>query len=297
MLVQLNSLKEIKPDENWKSQSREILLSQISSHEIPLTTSGKASFFAHFKNFISQPVAVVAVVLFCLMGGGVASIAASKNSKPGDSLYIAKKISEKAKLAIAFSQEKKAKLSIEFAGNRAKEMAQVIADESGGENKAEKVEQLAEDFKKEIASAKTRLNKINTVDDKTSPLKNNNSESGAENEEMFSANLGRTEKGMQIYVQNNEEPQAGAPTGLAATSSASQNVSASDGANNLQKALGEAEELLNKQDYSGTLNKLSEANSLIENMDNKGEVKGESESASSTKGSILGASEENIENK
>lgn len=300
LLSQLKNLKEIKPDESWKKQSRDILLSQISSHEIPAAVESDIYFLAHIKNFFRQPVAVVVVVLFFLAGGGFASVAASKNTKPGDSLYIAKKISEKAKLAIAFSSEKKAQLSIEFAGNRAKEIAQVIADDDTNESKAEKVGRLAEDFKKEIASAKTSLKKIAEVDSKQSPTENNNSEGAPEDSEIFSANLGRTEKGMQIYVQENKEEQSRDLSDSAAASSTKENIPeipAANNANNLEKALGEAGEFLKNQDYGGTLNKLSEANDIVENINNKGEVKGISETATSTEGSVLGASEENIDNK
>ena len=283
LLSQLNNLKDIKPDKEWKQKSREVLLSQISGGDYSLDLSGQPIGFKisyYFRTFFHQPVLVVTTILLIVLGGGIFSISASQNTKPGDSLYIAKIISEKAHLAITFNEESKAKLGIEFAGNRAKEITQVLA-ESGNGDKEAKVEKLARNFQKEISSVKTRLKKINdSVDNKTSEAVD-----VEEDTQVFSANLGRDDKGMQIYVQkkDNYNEQSGinedikfqediiittpeSITGASSTASISSDV---------KTTIEEAEKLFAEQDYDGTLDKLEEVIDQMGEVDEDGEVQGE----------------------
>jgi hypothetical protein len=312
LLSQLNNLKNIKPGKEWKEQSREVLISQISagdySFELGKQTI-KVNILYYLRNFIHQPVLVVATILLIVLGGGVLSINASKNTKPGDSFYIAKIISERAQLAITFNEEEKAKLGIEFAGNRAKEITQVLAEYDNGD-KEERVERLAENFQKEINSARNRLKNIS---------KDEESGSDEEDLQIFSANLGKEDRGMQIYVQeeNNDSVEPGIEdtelqediiiTAPETQIGASSTVSVS---NDVEKTLEEAEKLFAEEDYDGTLNKLEEVINQINEEDGPpaqtGEIKGESESAlpaegqdedlSTTTGEVLGISGEEADN-
>lgn len=255
LFSQLNNIKNIKADSDWKMKSREILLSQISgSFSLEKESAKQSGFSFYFKNFLHQPVMVVAAVLIAVFGGGTLSIYASSGTKPGDSLYIAKIISEKAQLAITFDETEKAKLNIEFAKNRAKEISQVLENNSNEDKKAATVEKLSNSFKKEIYASKERLGKTNLVNN--------------DNSEVFSANVGRSDQGIEIY-DIKEDGQAGGgeviiddnvSTTPVATSSEEVVAIHKAGVN---EVLDEAEKLFFEQNYSEVLNKLDEVGAII----------------------------------
>src|SRR3989338_7524674 len=132
LIKKLNNLKNIKPDNNWKKNYQEILYSQISANR--LGTDSRTNLGIIWKSImprqilanLAKPVWVSLAASILILVVGIGGVYASKNSKPGDSLYIAKIISEKAKFAITFDEEDKAKLGVEFAVNRAREMKLVL---------------------------------------------------------------------------------------------------------------------------------------------------------------------------
>ncbi len=281
LLKELNNLKNIKPDNNWKQESRDVLLSQISAGDsLSELGGGKFTISYYFRNFFHQPVLVVSAILLIVLGGGIFSVGASRDTKPGDSLYIAKIISEKAQLAITFNEKNKAKLGIEFAGNRAKEIAQVLAEEGNGDRQV-KVEKLAHNFKKEISAAKTRLKNIKVIKD------DNGAEDGSEDAQaeaqeqkqeqeddaqVFSANLGKEDRGVQVYDpsagNSNTEPETSAAADDL-TDAAPEN-STDDDSNNVEQTIVEAEELFAQKDYGGASDKLEEANAIIDESGESG---------------------------
>ncbi|NIA18424.1 MAG: hypothetical protein GWO79_00930, partial [Actinobacteria bacterium] len=282
LLGQLNNLKNIKPDNNWKQESRDVLLSQISAGDYAGEEIVKLNFSYYFRNFFHQPALVVSAILLIVLGGGIFSVGASRDAKPGDSLYIAKIISEKAQLAITFNEKNKAKLGIEFAGNRAKEIAQVLAGEGNGD-KDVKVEKLAHNFKKEISAAKTRLKNIKVIQN------DNNVESGDEagqeevqeqesDTEVFSANLGKDDKGVQIYDPSagNDNPEMDASAATDDSTDAAPEDSITDDSNDVEQALGEAEELFAQEDYDGASDKLNEVNAIIDESNSGADKQGDS---------------------
>lgn len=275
LLQQLNNLKNIKPDNEWKRNNRDILLAQISAgnysraEEETVERMVWLNIFSYAKNFVSQPVAVVSLILCVLFGSGVASIYAARGTKPGDSLYIAKIISEKAQFAIAFGEEKKARLGLEFASNRAKEMSQVLTEEGEGEDKKETTEKLENNFRNEIKVAKNRLKKMNIIKE----------DNGGGDNEVFSANLGRENNGMQIYNQNGgvskkEEIKTDSkPT--AATSTIKEEIK--EESSGIKSVLDQAEKMFEEKNYDGTVAKLEEAGKII-----NGEAEEKNETATST---------------
>src|SRR3989339_684291 len=248
LLSQLNKLKNIKPDTAWKNRNREILLSQISS-----STVDKIGFFDIFAQklsllrYVSQPVMAVFLIAGVLLGGGFFSLNAAKDTKPGDSLYIAKIISEKTQFALTFNEKKKVKLGIEFAGNRAKEITQVLSEEGDVEIRVEK---LKDNFKKEIAGVKTRLENINN------------------NKIAANTNIktDEPEKADQPGVENPNSD----------TGSSSEDVAGTEN-KNPQTILEKVEELLDNDNYDETMSRLAEIGEMIDQV-NSGEVKGEYDS-------------------
>lgn len=279
MIKKINNLKTVKPDDNWKKNYREILFSQISAGQT--ASQPKTNLQIIWESIepkqiladLAKPVWSVSLASLLILAVAVGSVYASKNSKPGDSLYIAKIISEKAQLAITFSEEDKAKLSLEFATNRAKEITQVLQEVKEPENKKnEKVQQLSQNFKNEIKQAKSRLTAIKVE-------KNQNKE---DESQVFGANLGKNNQRMEVAepstVNKNNQSQTQVspeePTTVNATYTP-------ESANEPDKMLEEAEKLFAEKNYDGTIDKLEEVNKVINQTVKDGQVQGESETSPS----------------
>jgi hypothetical protein len=305
LIQNLNTLKNIKPREEWKTFQREILVKQINGSveganllEAPvslLTPSLK------WLQYITQPVMAVLLIVAILIGGGSMSVWASKNSVPGDSLYIAKIINEKTQFALTFNEEKKARLGLEYAGNRAKELKEVLLTEDSNEDKGVQVEKLVNNFKKEVNNAKDRIAKINS-DNQELPITTTEIIETEKEENVdtavFSANLGKDENGIEIsdsasslqadsvdLVDSASSPQADSESDLSTeavkgeeegstTSEEILNINAetapasssSETVLDPEQTILEAQTLLDLQDFDGTLSKLEEAGALIDQV-------------------------------
>jgi len=288
LINQLNIAKSIKPDSRWKSDNREILFSQIKSSE--METGSLANFLTwprKLGQLVSQPAWVGVFILI------IAAVFASNHyvqkSMPGDSLYIAKVINEKAQLAITFDQEKKNKLGIKFASDRAKKISNLMANSESDDESTK----LAEDFKKEITIVRNKLQEINTSSAVVGQSESEEEtieveESG--DTEVFSANLGKEEKGMQLAEPRStssapKEPEQGVMITTLEIIASSSDEAPSDEIDQTvqeaQKILEEAEDLFANQDYSGTISKLEEVDNLVEGssestdmIKEEGEIKG-----------------------
>ena len=222
---------------------------------------------------MAKPVWVTSLASILILVVGIGGVYASKNSKPGDSLYIAKIISEKAQLVMTFDEKDKAKLGLEFATNRAKEITQVLEESKEPEDKKGKqVEQLSQDFKKEISQVKNRLTTI-----KAAEMNNQNKE---EEPEVFGANLGKNDQRMEVAEPikpevKNDILKENKPAAIATTTE--ENLNSPD------KALEEAEKMFDEKNYGGTIDKIEEAKQIInKEASEDGQVKGVSETATST---------------
>lgn len=278
LLQKLNNLKTIKPDDNWKKNYREVLYSQISAGAAVNKSESNLRIIWQSirpgKVFLdmAKPVWVASLASMLILIIGIGGVYASKNSKPGDSLYIAKIISEKAQFAMAFNEKDKAKLGLEFATNRAKEMIQVLQDtgQTATVNN-DKLEKLSQNFKKEISQVKTRLTTISGYARAGKAAENQNKKE--EEPEVFGANLGKNDQRMEISepAKPAAAPQI-QPSPIATTTP--------------DKALEEAEKLVDEKNINGAINKIEEVKQIInqepENSES-GQVKGASETATSTK--------------
>lgn len=319
ILKQFESLKALKPDPEFRSNNRELLLSQISGSVEAKSPAGSVWFRsildtpARFAQRLTQPVLVVLLISVFVLGGGIAGIRASQDTKPGDSLYIAKIVSEKTHLALTFDDSKKARLGLEFAGNRARELNQILAEQAGDEKETrerqETVKKLKDDFKKEITVAKDRIAKISTEArkeeaDKAEKEAARDAEEGAaeeaeEESSVFSANLGKEDNGIQTSEQTEieetvavEDSEPGADEEVPAEieeAEASTTPQLLDGASTTEEFLLQADAsdpeelleqaglLLDSEDYEATISKLEEAGMIFDDTEDTGTVKGESE--------------------
>ena len=286
LLSQLNKLKNIKPSSDWKKSNREILFNQISRGH----SSDEVRKLDIFKNILPhnmfsrafQPVFAAVLIVLVVVGGGIASLNASRGTKPGDSLYIAKIISEKAQLAVAFNHKEKAKLGVEFASNRAREISEIIAESD--KDREKKIEKLTENFKKEISAVKVRLEKIDMAKNDIVKESNKAEEAQDEDTQIFSANLEKTDQGMEIYdpADNSadsttaDEPADNiadnAESDASSTEEAAIEETPATDSSNATDILAEAEKLFNEQDYDGTVDKLAEVNNIIDNADSVDET-------------------------
>jgi hypothetical protein len=296
LLKKLNNLKSIKPDDNFKKNYREILYSQISAGVAE--NKSESNFGAILDSLMPgkifmqmvKPVWVTSLASILILVIGVGGVYASRNSKPGDSLYIAKIISEKAKFVMTFNEKDKAKLGLEFATNRAKEITKVLEESKEPEDKkVEKVEQLTQDFKKEISQVKNRLTTIKAAENKINQEAENKPEEEAE---VFGANLGKSDQRMEVSEPAKAEAKVEAKEEIKTeeikievevkplATTTEENLKTTD------KALEEAEKMVDEKNISGALDKLEEAKQIMNQVpDNteRGEVKGVSETATSTK--------------
>ncbi len=264
LLAQLKNLKNLKPDSRWGKGNREILLSQISNGE-----EIKLSRFEIFKNILpvkqieyaTQPIGYFVMIAVAIFGVAVASIRAARNTTPGDSLYIAKIIAEKTEQAMTFDEKDKAKLGIEFAGNRTKEIAKVLA-EPNTPGKSNTVEELSNDFKNEIQATQIRLNKIEPSTDgtQTAADNNDNNNQGSGDSQVFGADSAKSDNGLQTSDQKNSATSSVVVTATSTATTTATTTAPVDP----QQALQEAEQLFDKKDFNGTLNKLNEASQLID---------------------------------
>lgn len=292
LLKKLNNLKTIKPDENFKKNYREILRSQIYAGQTINKSESNLEIILEnimpgkiFLNMI-KPVWAASLVSVLILVIGVGGVYASKNSKPGDSLYIAKIISEKAQFAITFDEKDKAKLGLQFATNRAKEITQILEESKESEDKKDaKVEQLTQNFKKEISQVKNRLTIIKAAEIQIAQNKE-------EEPEIFGANLGKDDQRIEIsepatpaggqvkpIIKEEILIQSAESQAEPVATTTQENLKTPD------KALEEAEQMFDEKDYDGTINKIEEVKQIIDqetdNSEN-GEVKGVSETATST---------------
>lgn len=282
LLEKLNSLRNVNPDSTWKSENRSVLMNQIygaqdssDSKEFNLFKSFFKTLPRYAMDLAGQPTMVVVFIFMLVFGGSATSIRFSHNTKPGDSLYIAKLLSERTREVFTFNDKEKAQLVIKHARNRTEELNQVLSEPSYD---GEKVEKLADDARREIDKARTRLEKINTAIAKQDNQDNNDgvndnevvavaeqeASSEEEPQEVFSVNSGKDKNGMQVAEmkagesvvleevvgQGDDEIEVG--EALVAAEPTTLDI------------LDEADDFLTDDNYNATLDKLVEANVAID---------------------------------
>ena len=162
LLQQLKDLREVKLSDDVKRANKGVLFSQISNTFVGDNKVYNTNLF-NFKNvfsLMSQPLLVTAGIFLFLLGSFVLGSGLYENSKPNDSLYIARLISEKAKINTTFNQEQRDRLSAKFALDHARDINSMLMDpEFNTEENKDKVEKLNNTLRVEISKVKTRTDK------------------------------------------------------------------------------------------------------------------------------------------
>lgn len=274
LLQQLKSLKNITLDCSVRDKNKDVLLSQISNTFIK-TDKPVANYLFNFKNVfsvMSQPILVVAGVFVFLIGSLTLGSGLYANSKPNDSLYIARVISEKARLNTTFSQSQRDALAVKFASDHAKDIATILMDPefNSAENQIQ-IEKLNNSFQNEISKVKTRIEKTDILIDGT----NNNNE-----ELVYSASGLQDEDRLEISIPEREVVKTNEAEGLFENTSSDSIINNSSTTQDLetkidssveklnevkdgQKIIAEIEQLFAEKKYEEVITKLSEVEKII----------------------------------
>ncbi|MFA5644602.1 MAG: hypothetical protein WC928_03710 [Patescibacteria group bacterium] len=275
LLQQLKALKNITLDEKTKQSNKDILFSQISNTFIKSEKSfGRYLFnFRNVFSVMSQPLLVVAGIFVFLVGSLVLGSGFYVNSKPNDSLYIARVISEKARLNATFNESQRDALALKFASDHAKDIATILMDpEFNTEENKNRVEKLNASFQSEISKVKDKIEKNENLYIAT-----------VSGDDVISNSSSLiSDKGVEVYVPEKvEESSDGSNLTAVNTSSPVENISDDkinvesleaeidssvqklNGVENGQKIISEIEKLFSEGRYEEVISKLGEVESII----------------------------------
>jgi Domain of unknown function (DUF5667) len=324
LIKKLNILKEVKLESAWKQETRDVLLAQVSNSVGGDVKVGWMEIMAEEVKsaFSFMPATAWAVIcLAIILTGGTFGAIAAKNSKPGDTLYIAKVWKEKIQVAMTFNQEDKAKLNMKLASIHAMEIADELSSPNfNAAGNQKKAQQLAQNFQQEINTVKEQYSEINklqqnnsaptaagkTINNTSSNLAaaDDNAEVGigdvqkASDSKVYTVESGKDAKGMQFFDPNSglknatgtsqTVPKTGtAPTvssNSVAVLASSTPVASSSVTADINTSLDKATQSFDTKDFSVAKDIMDQVGKIIENIDT-GVVKGATESGTSTGGS------------
>jgi len=280
LIAKLNSLKNISPDQNWLASNRELLVSQISNSGA-LKLSAWRVFIINFNSFAkaaSRPAYALGAFVLILITGSLFSHQVFSSAKPNDSLYIARIISEKAKLNTMFNSDERNKLAVQFATEHAQDISVILSDpQFNNDNNKDQVAKLNESFNEEIKSVKTHISYLNPKTT-TSDNKNSNDASGT----VSMANSLKDDSGVELFEEENLNqnitPAVNTtsvlimPTNLASSATATLPIDKVGEGNgeekitiNADSILEEVKQLFEKKDYNKAVDKLKEVDEMIKN--------------------------------
>ncbi len=257
LLKQLKSLKHMNPEASWSKSNREILLSQIANSGAKELSIWQRLFIdtRSFMSTVSHPAMALGSLLLLLIGTSAFAHLAFNRIKPNESLYIARIISEKAKLSTVFDVQEKEKLEGQFAAGHAEAITEVLADKNTDASNADQVALLNENFNKEIDTVRTKiaLIKKNNPVAVVAPVL---TASNTDEEILLTAGNGKDDQGLQLAL----------PVVNAETATKTEEVKTEVKAIEVkepEKVLDEAKALFDNKEYDSALNKLKEVKELI----------------------------------
>jgi len=193
LIKKLTNLKEIKPDPSWLKANRDSLYSQISNSGAT-NLSTWSSFVINLKSALktaSAPAVALASLMLIVIASSAYAHLLLSNTKPNQSLYIAREISEQAKLNTILNPVAREKMASQFAVNNAQDIATVLADPNF--NNTQEIEKLNVKFNEEINVAKNSVARLEK------PAVQNVAVSGtATSDEVYSATLSKDNSGISL---------------------------------------------------------------------------------------------------
>jgi hypothetical protein len=163
LIAKLNNLKKLSPDSAWLSSNRELLLSQISNsgaENLSFWKTLEINLASAFQT-AAQPAYALAAFVLVLLVGSLVSAEFFAGTKPNDSLYIARIISEQVKLNTTFSAVARDRLAGQFAAGHAQDITAVLADPKfNTEANKDEVAALSDSFNKEVDTVKDKITRL-----------------------------------------------------------------------------------------------------------------------------------------
>ncbi len=174
LINKIQLLKQISPKEDWVISTRAKLAFRLEmARKKNLLNKDLFALKELFSSWgDSQPklawnaVYGVIIVFGLVLGGGAVTGIASMQSAPGSPLYPIKLSMEKIRLIASFSEESKIQLQAQIVDSRLQELSAVVANQESAQQKAEKVTQVVDNIKEQLASANDQLSKNNQSEPK-----------------------------------------------------------------------------------------------------------------------------------
>lgn len=194
LIKKLGNLKEIKPDSSWLKANRDSLYTQISNSGAT-KPSAWTSFVINLQSVLktaSAPAVALASLMFVLLGSSAYGHLLLARTKPNQSLYIARELSEQAKLTTILNPVAREQMAGQFAANNAQDITDVLSDPTF--KNEQEIAKLSTKFNEEIKTvqktvAKSQQSAVQKID---TPTTTNNSDA------VFSASNEKDATGLSV---------------------------------------------------------------------------------------------------
>ncbi len=212
LINNLKKLKTLSPDKTWQKNAKSLFMSQITNSGARELSSSD-NFKILIKSLFSlsfKPVAVTLTSFMLLLTTSIFAHQAFEGNKPDDSLYIARIVSERAKLNTVLDSKARERLATKFAASHAKEISLILADPDFDlKANQEKIAKLNDSFNKEIDSVRTNVTNWDSQKD----LIASSSEDLKNDDELLVsiADSNKDEEGIEVSLNNNETSTADRP--------------------------------------------------------------------------------------
>jgi hypothetical protein len=170
----IQSMKNLKnhdaagnPARDFVAKNREILMMQVKNNSVQTEKPFSPAYFlklaeslmpANLFKFVVRPVVLGLLVFGVAFGSWAATVSASYDSLPGDTLYSIKRMAEKAQLSLT-AKEDKPSLQMELASRRLEEVSK-IAEQPAISNQEERAKQAVNNFTEQVQAVKTSLENL-----------------------------------------------------------------------------------------------------------------------------------------
>ncbi len=163
LISKLNNLKSISPDEDWLAGNRELLLSQVSNSGAEKLSAWQVILIntSSVLKSATRPAYALGAFVLMLLTGSFFSNQVLAGTKPNDSLYIARIISERVKVNTTFNSVQRNKMELGYALSHAREISAVLADpEFNNEANHDQVAKLNNSFNEEVDTVQKTISRL-----------------------------------------------------------------------------------------------------------------------------------------
>ena len=258
LIIKLKSLNNVQPDEKFLKENRELLLAQISN-------SGQEKLAAWEKILItsenlvrlfSRPAFALGAFVLVLLGANFVSTNILEKSKPNDSLYVARVISERLKVNTTINSESREKLAMTYALRHAEDIATILSDAKYyDEENSDQLAKLSNDFISEVNKVETSISRLSSSGKiATEKVEVNNTEVVGE---MIIADNSKDESGLEIFIPEDENEV------IENTASSSEEIKEEVVVSSPTSKTTKAKELAENKEFGAAVNELNEVVELI----------------------------------